>query len=187
MVEEEMAWSRLGGRAHEQPRRVLAAAVAGQIAGLIFLAFWVLAYLAFRTEEPFDWPVRMIASLVLGEAAVEAPAALTWVVGLLVNQLLPALAWSMAFAWIAMSPRFTIRLSTCVTLGLVIGLAAMMVDVFFLIPPVLSVLHDRDFWWDYTPRPWDWAAHIAYGMSLGWFFVVLQPRIEGRGSVATDY
>jgi len=177
-LQEEMAWSNLAGRAVEQPRRVLTCFWAGQIAGLVFLAAWVIAYLGFRSGEPFDWPIRVVASFVLGEAALGSATALVWVVGILVNQLLPALFWSMAFAWVAMSPRFTVRMSTCVSLGLFIGLASMWIDVFFLIPPLMGVLHDQDLWWRHLPRAWDWIAHIAYGMSLGWFFAVLQPRIE---------
>src|SRR5690606_885664 len=114
-----------------------------------------------------------------GEAALGAPTALTFIVGILVNQLMPALFWSMAYAWSVMSPRFVIRMSTCVRLGLFSGLAAMMIDVFCLIPPLMWVLHDGNPWWVGLPRAWDWIAHIAYGMTLGWFFAVLQPRIEG--------
>lgn len=180
-IEEEMAWSNLAGRAAEQPRRVLTCFWAGQLAGLVFLGVWVIAYLGFLSSEPFDWPIRVVASFILGEAAITSPTALTYVLGILVNQLLPALFWSMAYAWVVMSPRFVVRMSTCVGLGLFIGLAAMWIDVFFLIPPLMGILHDHDLWWVYLPRAWDWIAHIAYGISLGWFFAVLQPRIEGEG------
>lgn len=176
--EEQMAWTNLLGRAREQPRRVLTCLLAGQLAGLAFLGLWVLVYLLFHHDRPFDWPIRVIATFLLGGRALEEPTALTYVLGILVNQLIPALAWSMFFAWIVMSPKFPIRLSTCVSLGLFIGLLSMGVDVFFLVPPAMGVLQDHDFWWSYTPRSWDWIAHIAYGMSLGWFYMVFEPRIE---------
>ncbi|HWV39447.1 MAG TPA: hypothetical protein VN033_13340 [Vulgatibacter sp.] len=173
------AWSALGGRAHDQPRKVLACALAGQLAGLAFLGFWGLVHLAFRRDLPFDLPVRIVASFLLGKSVLESAGALTWIVGVLVNQLLPALGWSMAYAWIVMSPRFPIRISTCMSLGLGIGLAAMWIDVYFLVPPVMGVLHDGDPWWAELPRTWDWLAHVAYGLCLGWFYLVLRPRVEG--------
>jgi|GEM_PF-1242337 len=185
MMESEQAtrprtyqWSALGGRALDQPRKVLACFWAGQLAGLAFLAFWVLVYLAFRRDRSFEYPIRIIATFWLGEGAIERPNALTYVFGVLINQAIPAFAWSMVYAWIVMSPRFPIRMSTCMTLGFVIGLAAMWIDVYFLVPPVMTVLHDKDYWWAALPRTWDWLAHIAYGLTLGWFYLALRPRIE---------
>lgn len=172
------AWSALGGRALDQPRKLLACFLAGQAAGLAFLGFWVLVFLAFRRDRPFEYPIRIVASFWLGGGTIEDPNALTYVFGILINQMIPAFAWSMIFAWIVMSPRFPIRMSTCMTLGFVIGLAAMWFDVYFLVPPVMAVLHDEDYWWSMLPRTWDWLAHIAYGLALGWFYLALRPRVE---------
>lgn len=172
------AWSALGGRALDQPRKVRACFLAGQLAGLAFLGFWVLVHAAFRRDLPFEFPIRIVAAFWLGEGAIESPDALTWIIGVLINQCIPAFVWSMVYAWIVMSPRFPTRISTCMTLGLVIGLAAMWFDVYFLVPPVMAVLHDKDFWWATLPRTWDWLAHVSYGLALGWFYLVLRPRIE---------
>ncbi len=174
----EMAWTHLLGRAREQPRRVLACAVAGQLAGLTFLGFLIFVQTAFMHDRPFDWPVRVVAAFLLGERALLDPNGLTYVLGILVNQLLPAFGWSMFYAWIVMSPRFPLRVSTCMTLGFGVGLAAMWFDVYFIVPPGMVVLHDQDFWWLHIPRIWDWAAHIVFGLALGWFFLIFSPRIE---------
>ncbi|HEY0838840.1 MAG TPA: hypothetical protein VGD74_01505, partial [Vulgatibacter sp.] len=71
------AWSALGGRALDQPRKMLACFLAGQAAGIVFLGFWVLVYLAFRRDEPWEWPIRIVASFWLGGETIENPTALT--------------------------------------------------------------------------------------------------------------
>ncbi|AKU90242.1 hypothetical protein [Vulgatibacter incomptus] len=183
----QMAWSNLPGRVTEQPKRFLACIAAGQLAGLAFLGFLVLVYLAFESERPFEWPVRVVAGFLLGEKALEAPDGLTYALGIGVNQLIPALFWSAVYAWFVMSPRFPTRNSTCIALGLGIGVLAIAVDVYFILPPGMTVLHDQDFWWEHIRRSWDWIAHGVYGLAMGYFFTVLQPRIEKvRPSVRID-
>lgn len=176
---EELAWSNLPGRVLEKPRIFGYALLAGQLAGLAFLAFWCLVFLLFRHDHPWTWPIQVIGAFLLGEGALWEPSALAYVLGILVNQVV-ALAWAGAYGWLMISPRFPHALSSRMTAAFLLGLAAISVDVYFLLPPVIGVLHDQDFWWKHLPRTWDWVAHIAFGLVLGWFFdVFAPPRTRG--------
>lgn len=175
---EEKAWSNLPGRVRRRPRLFLAAILSGQIAGLLFLASWCLVYLAFRREWSWTWPIQVIATFIEGDRALHDPNALTYVLGILVNQLVPALAWSAVFGWVAISRLFVPRLATSLVLGAGVGLLAMGFGVYLIVPPVMAVLHDHNAWWRELPRQWDWILHLAFGLSLGWFFDVLRPRVE---------
>lgn len=166
---------KLGGRAREK-RGLLAAVIgAGQLGGLAFLAIWLFAYAISFRGVPWTWPLQVIASFLLGADALYAPSAATFVVAVLLNQAV-ALAWSMALGWVVMSTVYAPRLATNVVAGLLLGLLAAFVDTVFLVPPLFWILQDMNPWWGALSRSWDWLAHIAFGMSTGWFLEVFRPR-----------
>lgn len=168
--------TRLAGRAAAAPAVVAAAVIAGQIAGLLFAAYLVVAHLAFlrgRVPEPLPAIGAILTGPHTGGWA-------GWVAGLVVNQLGPSLFWSLVYAWAMVSPRMPRRMGPAVTFGGALGLAAAFVDVFLLVPPVSVVLRGENFWWAAVPWFWSWSAHLLYGLALGWFFVALLPRLEPR-------
>lgn len=168
---------KLGGRVLEKRGTFTAALVAGQLGGLAFVALWLFAYAVSFRGLPWTWPIRVIASFLLGESALHAPTALTYVLGILLNQAV-AFAWSAAFGWVAVSTVYSPRLATNVVGGLILGLLAAFVDTVFLVPPLFWILQDMNPWWGALSRSWDWLAHIAFGMSTGWFFEVFRPRLR---------
>lgn len=155
------------------------ALLAGQLGGLAFLAVWLFAYAVAFRGFPWTWPLQVIAAFVQGAAALHAPTAITYVLGVIVNQIV-ALAWSGAFAWFVGSAIFVPRLATCVVAGLGLGLSSAFVDTILLVPPLFGILQDMDPWWSLLDRGWDWVAHIAFGMATGWFFYVLGPQSRMR-------
>lgn len=166
---------KLGGRVLERRRSFGAAVGAGQLGGLAFLVLWIFAYSISFRGLPWTWPVQVIAAFLLGSQALHAPTVLTFVIGILVNQAV-ALAWSMAYGWLAVSAIYRPRLATNVVAGLGIGLLAAFVDTILLVPPLFWILQDMNPWWGELSRSWDWLAHIAFGMTTGWFFQVFRPR-----------
>jgi len=164
-----------GGRALARRGTFAAALRAGQLGGLAFLGVWLFAYAVWFRGLPWTWPLRVIASFVLGRAALEAPTALTYAVAVILNQLV-ALAWSGAFGWLVVSAVYRTRLATNVVAGLGLGIVAAVVDTILLVPLLFGVLQDMDPWWRLLDRGWDLAAHIAFGMTTGWFFEVFRPR-----------
>jgi len=165
----------LGGRALARRGTFAAALVAGQLGGLAFLGVWLFAYAVWFRGLPWTWPLRVIASFALGSVVLESPTALTYVVAVILNQLV-ALFWSGAFGWLVVSAVFRPRLATNVVAGLGLGLAAAIVDTILLVPPFFGILQDMDPWWRLLDRGWDLAAHVAFGMTTGWFFEVFRPR-----------
>lgn len=166
---------KLGGRALENRRSFGAALAAGQLGGLAFLAIWLFAYAISFRGLPFTWPLQVIASFALGGSALESPSALAIVVGVVLNQLV-ALVWSGGYGWLAVSTVYRPRLATNVIAGLGLGLAAAFVNTILLVPPLFWILQDMNPWWGLLDRGWDWIAHIAFGMTTGWFFQVFSPR-----------
>jgi hypothetical protein len=174
MHEQEFGWHPLAGRAATEPAPFFAALLAGQLGGVAFLGFWILMHLLFFQEFPWFWPVQVIASFFLGSSALFAPFWLTFVLGILINQAV-AFGWSFAFAWVVDSSIYHPRLATNLTAGLILGLVAAFVDIYLLVPPIFGVLHDWNPWWVYLDRVFDWLAHIAFGLTTGWFFQVFRP------------
>lgn len=165
----------LGGRATERKGTFGAAIAAGQLGGLAFLALWLFAYAFSFRGFPWTWPLQVIASIALGAEALHAPTALTYLLGVVINQLV-ALAWSGAFGWLSVSTIYVPRLATNVVAGLALGLASAFVNTILLVPPIFGILQDMNPWWSLLDRSWDWIAHIAFGMTTGWFFEVFRPK-----------
>lgn len=174
MREQEIGWHPWAGRAADEPAPFAAALLAGQLGGVAFLLFWILSLLLFYPGFPWTWPIQVIAAFVLGPEALFSPIWLTFVVGVLVNQVV-AFAWSFAFALVVDSTIFRPRLATNVVAGLILGLVAAFVDIYLLVPPLFGVLQDWNPWWVYLPRLYDWYAHLAFGLTTGWFFQVFRP------------
>ena len=61
-------------------------------------------------------------------------------------------------------------------LGFTLSLFIEIVDAYLLLPPIERGLYGHNIWWEQVPRFWDWMAHIAYGLSLGYFYVKIRDR-----------
>lgn len=161
-----------------QRRTLVAALVAGQIAGLLFLGWLVLASATvIHPRDPLR-PLQLIGAFFLGEAHLGRTDAAA-LLGLVVNQLGPALGWSLVFggALLLGVPR---RMGPLLVLGASLGLLAAFVDGYLLAPPIGGVLQGRNAWGRHLGWFWDWSAHLGYGLALGWFFAVLSPRLSRR-------
>lgn len=167
------------GRAVSHPHRVVAAILAGQLAGLAFLAWLCLAHGTVLEPRSWTWPLDVIGAQFFGEPHLGVSRWL-WLPGLVVNQLGPALAWSLVYAWFAISPAFPGGLARCLLLGLGIGIAAQFVDGYFVAPLLGDFLQESNAWHRQIGWFWRWSAHVAWGLTLGFFFATLLPRIEGR-------
>lgn len=165
------------GRAMDRPRLVWTAILAGQLAGLVFLAWLAVAHGTVLSPRAFRWPLDVIGAFVVGEGTLGQTGWL-WFPGLLANQLGPALTWSLLFAWFALSPSFPRRLPQLLLLGLGIGLVAQFIDGYFVLPLLGQFLHGSNSWSLHIGWFWSWSAHLAYGLSLGWLFATLLPAID---------
>jgi hypothetical protein len=154
-------------------RELIAGVQAGQVAGLAMAAALMVIFSVFL-DKSFFYPLQIIAASVFGEDAIGRPDACTLVIGVLVQQLGPALLWGAAFGvgvWL-FKPR---RSLTLMALGLFVGALSQLIDVHLLIPllsglfsihgPLLGPL-PRANPWMHVPIATSWLAHLVFGLVL---------------------
>jgi hypothetical protein len=141
--------------------QLAAGAVAGQVGGGAFAVIAIgLCRVFLRTSGFF--PMQAIAASMTDPHAVEGVNPDAFIIGLLIHQLVPSLAWGLVFGalvW-AVRPR---RNAGLTLLGLAVGLVAWLVDVELLVP---ALAHNPDLWNSAIPLPIGLLAHLAYGLGL---------------------
>lgn len=150
------------------PSRVVRfnAAIAGQVAGVAMVLCLIASYrLALGTDWGF--PLRLLAALVLGQEAFERRGIQTLLVGLLVHQLGPTALWARLYGLLLGFRRTPPAPGLALGVGFVVGIVALILDVYLLLPPVLSMMHGANIWAENVPRAVAWLAHVIYGVVLG--------------------
>ena len=158
------------GQAGAHP--VLSGVITGQIAGLIMAVVVMLVFAIFLGKSPL-YPVQVIGSMALGEAALpdfHLGAVLT---GLVLHQAGPSLLWGFLFGLFARKAGIHSK-GQALAYGLALGVISM-VGPYVLIPFLMNALHGVDIWNREVPLFWDWAAHLVFGASF-----VLYPVVEKR-------
>ncbi len=175
-----------GGRASEHPRRahnnLIASMISGQLAGLVMMGALSLSFALLR-GLPYGYALQAAAAVFLGDRALDEASPGPLFLGAVAHQLGPALFWSLVFGLIAGPLDLRRRSALALSVGLVLGALAMVVDVYLLLPLVARALGGDNGWTESVPRLWDWTAHLLYGGALGFFFVDRRERIA-RGPAA---
>ncbi|MFO7156322.1 MAG: hypothetical protein DIU72_006880 [Pseudomonadota bacterium] len=124
---------------------------------------------AYRFLLGADWgfPLRLLAALVLGAEAFERPDLRTLLVGYLVHQLGPVALWARLFGLLLGFRKAPPPMGLSLAVGLAVALVALVLDVYLLLPPVLSMMHGANIWAENVPRAVAWVAHGVYGGVLG--------------------
>jgi hypothetical protein len=154
-------------------RELIAGVRAGQVAGLAMALVLMAIFSVFLNKSPF-YPIQVIAASVLGGGTLRQLDARTLVVGVLVHQLGPALAWGVVFGFVVwvFKPRRSLALMMW---GLVVGVLSQIVDVYVLLPllsetlsgrrPLLEPVARLDLWAQ-VPIAASWLAHLVFGFAL---------------------
>jgi hypothetical protein len=139
---------------------LISGVITGQVAGLIMAVVVMAVFTIFLGKGPL-YPVQVIGSFVYGDRALEGLHVGALLVGLLLHQLGPSLAWGLAVNRLDLrgGPAF-------VALAVVTGLASQAIDVGVLVPAAMSALHGHDIWAEQVPAFWSWAAHLVFGLGL---------------------
>ena len=117
--------------------------------------------------------IRIIGSMVFGEAALQGTHIGAILVGLILHQAGPSLLWGFIFGLLVQ--KFSIETKgAALKMGLVVGVISM-VGPYVLIPFLMKSLHGVDYWNQEVPMLWDWAAHLIFGASF-----VLYPQIKNK-------
>jgi hypothetical protein len=156
----------------QERKTVLSGIVTGQIAGLI-MAIVVMIVFAVFLGKNFLYPVQVIGSTFLGEAALQGININAILVGLVLHQFGPSLLWGFLFGMIAKKVSIHTT-ATALKFGLALGVISM-TGPYLLIPVVMNMFQGVDFWNREVPIFWDWAAHIVFGASF-----VLYPIIHRK-------
>jgi hypothetical protein len=158
-------------RTEDLSKRVLRGAIGGLVAGGAFIA--ATMWFASSLGDPADAPLMMIATLVQGEAAMEAGTA-SPALGLLVHAVLSAV-FGVVFALIA--PRFGTN-GTVALAGTVYG-ALLYVVNFLVIAPLAFPIFEM------ANQPFELVVHVVFGTLLSLAFFGSDVR-RGEGLVATN-
>jgi hypothetical protein len=156
-------------------RAFAASLVTSQAAGLIMAVVMMLVFAIFLGHGPL-YPVQVIGSIVFGEAALDG---LQWsaVLAGLVAHMLVALAWGVVFGVVATRVDLSAAPKAAIA-GVIVAIVSM-IDVYLIVPPVMTGLHGADIWNREVPIGWDWAAHMVYGLSYG-LYPMIERRLYGR-------
>ena len=74
-------------------------------------------------------------------------------------------------------------------LGLVVGLAAYLVDVHLIAPAVMNRAYGTDLWAENIPRFAAWLGHIVFGLCFATYNRVFRPmwlRMSGHGDLLAE-
>ena len=142
----------------EEPlgRRLVRGAVGGVAAGLVFAA--VTMWFADSTGGPAEMPLRMIATIVQGDAAM-ADGSTSPALGVAVHLVLSAL-FGMAFALVV--PRLRTN-GTVALAGTAYGLLLYVVNFLVLAPLAFTTFQAAN-------QPFEVFAHLVFGMLLSFAF-----------------
>ena len=151
-----------GPRPRTLAEDLAAGAVAGQVAGLIMLL--VVSALFALTHQGLLFP-QVLGRLVFGPTATEGLHLPALFLGTALHLLGPCLVWGLAFgalAWLS-GARFGGQLSA---LAIVVGVTAQLVDVYVVLPWLLDISGQPDFWTGLVPGVWSWMYHLLFGLGL---------------------
>lgn len=147
--------------------------VAGQAAGLTVLA--VTMVLAVLRGKNALYPLQVFTALAVGETALHHVSLSSVLPGLLAHQLGPSVFWSKLFGLVVGLSRRRLRRSRAVLLGSLVGVLALIIDGYVLMPGIQRQLNGHNLWAENVPHWVSWVMHLTFGVALGWFYWRWQP------------
>ena len=161
------------------------ALVSGQAAGLTMLAVSML--MAVMRGKGVLYPLQVFTALMVGESMLDEISVHSVLPGFLAHQLGPSLLWSRMYGLVVGLSLRPLSLRRALLLGALVGLIALLVDGYLLMPGIQRQLNGRDLWAANTPRAAAWITHLVYGVSLGFFYWRWQPpSVAGPSINATS-
>lgn len=180
MAEAAVPGAHTRGRSRKLKEELLTGLVAGQLAGLVMVAFVMVVSVMDLHKHPL-FPGQVIGSALIGESGLvglHLPAA---VVGFLFHQLGPSLIWGAVFGvmlW-AFDGRRGGRLPV---LALQIGLLSQLIGVYLVLPSLFRGLRGHDTWNEQFPMFWSWVANLVFCLSL-----LIWPMVQESRRLAREH
>ncbi len=161
--------------------------VAALLGGVLMALVMVVAYVAFRHTDVL-YPLRPIGAFLYGDRMLTSPTAAMYVAAAAFHFGVCAI-WGIVFAFAATLLRVDKSYGGALALGVVIGLAAEIIDVNLVAPALMRSLWGDDLWSATVPPLWSWLGHIVFGLSfvvMPAMFRGLWVRWSGRRDLAYD-
>jgi hypothetical protein len=154
-------------------------------------AVWMLAMMAWFSAIPRTrviQPLNVIATLAYGESALFSlsPSGYLWAIAFHVGL---AALWGMVFGVVATAMRVDKSAWAPLVLGVIVGLAAQIIDVNLLSPAIFGGLFGHDVWRENVAPAASWIAHVGFGLGFCVFpsvFRTLWLRFVGREDILAD-
>jgi hypothetical protein len=153
---------------------VFTAFVSGQAAGLAMIS--VAMVLAIARGKPLFYPLQVFTALVVGDSSLSRLSLSSVLPGFLAHQAGPSVLWSRLFGLVVGLSLRHFSLRRALLLGSLVGLVALLVDGYLLMPGIQDQLHGHNIWAQNVPRWVAWITHGVFGASLGFFYWLWQPR-----------
>jgi hypothetical protein len=153
--------------------------VSGQAAGLAMLAAAML--LALVRGNSVLRPLQVFTALVVGDASLHHLSLSSVLPGFLAHQAGPSVIWSRVFGLVVGLSRHRFNLKRALLLGALVGVLALLVDGYLLMPGIQRQLNGRNLWAENVPRWVAWITHLVFGLSLGFFYWLWQPSEPAQG------
>jgi hypothetical protein len=152
---------------------IFTAFVSGQAAGLTMIS--VAMVLAVARGKPLLYPLQVFTALVIGQTALHQPSLSSVLPGFLAHQAGPSVLWSRLFGLVVGLSQRRFGFRSALLIGMLVGLLALVIDGYLLMPGIQDQLHGQDIWAQNVPRWVAWTTHGVFGASLGLFYWRWQP------------
>lgn len=166
---------------------LLSALISAMVGGAVWLLA-MMAWFAVVPRTPIQQPLNVIATLRYGEAALFSLPASGYLWALAFHLGLAAL-WGMLYGVLATALRVDKSAWAPLVLGVIIGLAAQIIDVNLLSPAVFGGLYGHDIWRENVAPAASWIAHVGFGLGFAVFpsvFRSLWLRFAGRQDILAE-
>jgi len=137
-----------------------------------------MALAMLRGRSPLH-PLQVMTALILGASPLHELSFSSVLPGFLAHQAGPTMLWSRVFGGVVGLSLRAFSAKRAVILGALIGALALFVDGYLLMPGIQRQLNGRNLWAENVPLWVAWATHLAFGISLGLFYWLWQPRPPG--------
>ncbi|MBI4511629.1 MAG: hypothetical protein HY698_18485 [Deltaproteobacteria bacterium] len=162
---------------------VFTSMVAGQLAGLT-MAMTMMGTLALVYGRSPLFPLQVMSALLLGDSVLTNPTPGALAVGFLAHQTGPTLFWSRLLGFMVGYSKAPIDRTKALLFGLLVGTVAQVIDIYVVMGPSQQARNGHNIWAENVRFPWDWVGHLVFGLSMGLFYLWLQPREPQAGGDA---
>jgi len=143
---------------------LVASVCAAIFGGVVMLVVMAVALMA-AEHTSFFYVLRPIGTFLYGDRMLVAPTPAMYAAAAAAHFGVCAI-WGIVFGYAATLLRVDKSVGGSLALGVVLGLAAVILDVGFIAPALQNRLWGDDLWIGVMPPAVSWLGHVAFGLSF---------------------